>query len=415
MNKGKSAERRRRKAAGLSRDVAVTVAGLPRRLGFLLSKNGFTEEERWYIRLRRGLSSGYCFPACTEDFLSMEQSFGATFRPRAGDGDKLVWPSIIDGNSEIILFDRQKNKKVRMTNHPATQTNPDISESYVVWQDDRNSVEGPIRNYDIYLYDLVAKKGKKLSQAPGNHEEPKIDGNYVVWHNTSRGESNVVVYNLSTNKEETITDNTNAFGIQLDGQIVTWMQYNSPYFDIYTYNLSTKQQVRLTYGEGDHKDPYISGDTIVWHDYRNADRDIYAYNLSATKEQAVAKGPGVDRILGFANGTLVYENKTDQQLYAYNLDTTAVEKLHYSSSTGNIIVLGEAILSVTASGVSSSNIQSSTESGSPGSGVLGTNPPSGITSKAASSEENKETKQVTVTSTNGTHVEHKWKVTRYSL
>ena len=84
----------------------------------------------------------------------------------AGDGDKLDGLSIIDGNSEIILFDRQKNKKVRMTNHPATQTNPDISESYVVWQDDRNSAEGPIRNYDIYLYDLVAKKRKKAFTSP---------------------------------------------------------------------------------------------------------------------------------------------------------------------------------------------------------------------------------------------------------
>ena len=122
------------------------------------------------------------------------------------------------GIQEIFMFDQTTQLETRLTNNPATQGYPSIYGDNVVWQDDRNSLGNSVKSFDIYSYNLLTKEEKKISQTKGNHEEPKYK-NFAVWRNTSDGKSDVILYDLNTGIQESLTNSIDAFGVEITNNL----------------------------------------------------------------------------------------------------------------------------------------------------------------------------------------------------
>ena len=79
-----------------------------------------------------------------------------------------------------------------MTQDPADQTNPDIQNGVIVWQDNRND------NWDIYLYDRNVQKEKAICIQSGDQTMPRMifDGRTgsIVWEDSRRGDKDIYIY-----------------------------------------------------------------------------------------------------------------------------------------------------------------------------------------------------------------------------
>lgn len=283
------------------------------------------------------------------------------------DGNRLVWSSFVDGNFEVFLFDQDTQTETRLTTHPANQGYPSIYGDYVVWQDDRNYTDQPVKSFDIYSYNLLTKEETKISQTTGNHEEPRIYKNYVVWRNTSGGKSEVLLYDLTTNTQKSIASSVQAFGVDIFENSVVWMQYNSPYFDIYSYDLVNGAVKRLTNGGGHHKDPHVYGNQVIWHDYRNGERDIYLYDTGSGTEKNLTPGAGNSTIKGINNGQVLFADDKTNTLLLYNTESNQEQNLGSIVSNQMIVFDGSSITMVSNNGITRSSISSliSSNIGSP--------------------------------------------------
>ncbi len=83
----------------------------------------------------------------------------------------------------------------------------------------------------------------------------------------------------------------------IEGNIVVWQDNRNNNWDIFGYNLTTQKEFQITDESHDQTNPAISGNVVVWQDNRNGNSEIYA---------VVLDGPEVawctSRIAGDANG-----------------------------------------------------------------------------------------------------------------
>jgi beta propeller repeat protein len=126
------------------------------------------------------------------------------------------------------------------------QSNPDVSGTRVVWQDERAGT----RQDDIYLYDLATGAETPVATDPGSQISPRIDGDWVVWISN---------------------DNYNVYGVP---------QVN----DLFARNLATGQVVQITDDSGAvrQESPAIKDGKVVWAQsyYGMPEVGIYMYDLS---------------------------------------------------------------------------------------------------------------------------------------
>jgi beta propeller repeat protein len=83
--------------------------------------------------------------------------------------------------------------ELRLTNSAFDQSNPAISGTNVVWQDNQNG------NWDIYLYDGVTGQTRRLTDNSSDQMRPQIAGRYVVWEdyrNSAEQKNNPDIYLL---------------------------------------------------------------------------------------------------------------------------------------------------------------------------------------------------------------------------
>lgn len=83
---------------------------------------------------------------------------------------------------------------------------PDISGSWIVWQDSRNG------NLDIYAYDISTETEHQITRNSGNQGWPRISGHLIAWRDyrnwdgTGEASADIYGYDLSTHKEFVISD-----------------------------------------------------------------------------------------------------------------------------------------------------------------------------------------------------------------
>jgi len=116
------------------------------------------------------LSSQTEFPICTDSSSTSEYP--------AISGDIVVWHDTRtrpDTGFDIYGYDLSTQTEFAICTDTAWQRFPDISDTLVVWQDNRNG------DYDIFGYDFTTQTEFPIATGLGDQTRPAVSGNFVVW------------------------------------------------------------------------------------------------------------------------------------------------------------------------------------------------------------------------------------------
>lgn len=224
---------------------------------------------------------------------------GAQMYPEISN-TRVVWQDQRNGNWDIYTKDISGGSSIAVTTHPSDQTMPSISGDIIVWQDMRNG------NWDIYGYDISKGQEFIISSDPGNQERPVISGEWVSWQDVRAGNWDIYAYNINTQEKIRITSHErDQIHPAISGNVLTWEDYLHGLGEIYKYDLNTRTELRYTYNIYNQTLPSISGSTIAWTDQRNNQRDIYFSN-SLFGEIRVTYGVGDHSQTTILNDVIVY-------------------------------------------------------------------------------------------------------------
>ena len=193
----------------------------------------------------------------------------------------------------VLQFD-----EFQITTNTASQTQPDISNYRIVYQDNRNG------NWDIYVYTVqgAIDPEARVTTDVANQMEPAIYGDIIVYQDDRNGNWDIYMYNLVSQTETRIT--TNAASQQypeISNNRIVWEDYRNGNPDIYMYDLTTQTETRIT-TSSQNRDPAISGNLIAYQKQifeNNAYRwAIYYFDLATNVETQVSDGnkyePAID-------------------------------------------------------------------------------------------------------------------------
>jgi hypothetical protein len=110
----------------------------------------------------------------------------------------IVWHRLIDGRTQIILYDIERGEETQLTNDRYNNMQPNRYGDYTVWQgwvgDD----------WEIFLYE-----GDEITMITDNttHDvTPSVNDRYVVWQSFENDAWHMKVYDIKTKNIETISD-----------------------------------------------------------------------------------------------------------------------------------------------------------------------------------------------------------------
>jgi len=203
---------------------------------------------------------------------------------------------------------------VQITTDPNHQLNPDIYGDIIVWTDNRNG------NSDIYMYDLSTDQETQITTDTASQSGPSIYGNKIVWTDNRNGNSDIYMYDLSTDQETQITtDTASQSGPSIYGNKIVWTDFRNDNFDpnafyliitynydIYLYDLSTNQETQITTSGRTQDNPHIYGDKITFQSGGGeGDSYILMYDLSTNQETQISEG----EISWKVSSPFIYGNK----------------------------------------------------------------------------------------------------------
>jgi len=228
-------------------------------------------------------------------------------------GNKIVWAMRTAASGfkfDIYLYDLgddgvygtlDDSGVIQLTNDSLANIEPSISGNKIVWRSSRDG------NTDIYLYDLGRdgvygtrddSKITRVSDDPTIQGMPSISGNKIVWADLRHGDFEIYLYDMGRDGLFGTRDDsgeirlTNALGHQGAAEIsknkIVWMDQRDGAPDIYLYDLGKdgvygtrddSGELRITADEDYQGMPDISGNTIVWTDGRHDEGDVYLYDL----------------------------------------------------------------------------------------------------------------------------------------
>jgi beta propeller repeat protein len=172
-----------------------------------------------------------------------------------------------------------------VVNGPATQTDPALCGSTVVWSDTGN-------NSDIYAKPLPS--GSVISVATSSAVEAYpacVAGRVVYTFAPANGSSDIRLYNIGTGQTSVVANEFwNEWRPSISGNRVVWQAWpNGPGspegIQIYGKDLSTNQNFVVSEGMDNQTAPVISGTTVAWEDLRSGHSQIWWRDIATTMPQ----------------------------------------------------------------------------------------------------------------------------------
>lgn len=144
-------------------------------------------------------------------------------------------------------------------------------------------------NNELYLYDVSTGQKRQITSDGVNAYAPRIWGRRIVWFDTrSRtGNYDIYLYDLADETEQRIAENAASVGgvVPTSGLDIfgDWVVWESDRYglnkNILLYDLSTGKEQPITVNPSDQFNAAISGNQLVWEDTRNKDWVIYRYEI----------------------------------------------------------------------------------------------------------------------------------------
>ena len=220
----------------------------------------------------------------------------------------IVW---ID-NGRLRAKDLSSGAVLSVTTGPATQTDPAVCGSVVVWSDTAN-------NSDIYAKNLAGGSQIAVATSPAVEAYPACDAGRVVYtHAPLGGGSDIRLYDIGTGQTQTVTEELwNEWRPAISGNRVVWQAWPAQPdiaqgIQIWGTNLATGQDFVVSNGPNHQTAPAISGSTVAWEDVRSADgqREIWWRDLGTTMNEKPVDGtlPGSQQDVSIFGRRIAFQN-----------------------------------------------------------------------------------------------------------
>ncbi|MFW3146776.1 MAG: PKD domain-containing protein [Thermoplasmatota archaeon] len=174
--------------------------------------------------------------------------------------------------------------EIPITTNPSVQFLAKIHEDKVVWCDNRTG------DYDIYLYDISTENETRITNDTSNQTHPDIFSDRIVWQDYRNGHWDIYLYNLTTGTEVQVTSNGwDQSSPVIYGDTIAYIENKngaSPY-DFFTHDLRTGIQTRITFDEHYKINPAIHDNLLVWQE-SGPGWGIKAYDLLTGIESTIA-------------------------------------------------------------------------------------------------------------------------------
>ena len=180
------------------------------------------------------------------------------------------------------MYNISTDKEVRITNDGSDNIHPNIYSDRIVWE---RCSEG---QSNIYMYNISTNKLTAVT-INGKSYNPAIYGDRVVWEDHRLADefdlssSDIYEYDFLNHNETQISTSKRACYSAIFDNIIVWQDYRNGNDDIYMYDISTSREAQITTNKSEQEFPAIYGDSIVWQDYRNVPYkpDIYSRTISS--------------------------------------------------------------------------------------------------------------------------------------
>ncbi len=218
------------------------------------------------------------------DLDSMEETEIAEGRSASIHGDLIAFSRYVDADENIFLHNLSSGATIQLNEDLGYQINPEISDSTIIWQDNRND------SSDIYSYDLASQTISRITDDRISQGHTALDGKKIVWveyyklgiFNVGDG---VYIYDLESGEKSQISRASYSFRAlidliapSIDGETVAWNEKIGGSNNIYA--LYGGKEIQLTADYGEEYNPSVYGDRIAFiRDY-----DIYLFDMANNKE-----------------------------------------------------------------------------------------------------------------------------------
>jgi beta propeller repeat protein len=238
-------------------------------------------------------------------------------------GNRVIWTDERNGgsaNTDIYMRDLDPTwGESRITDLASDESSPDISDSHIVWHDDRGA------NWDVYMYDLATAAETLISGAAYDQWYPSVWGNRIVWEDWRNFNPDIYMLDLATGVEAPIcTGPEGQCHPAVWGDRIVWEDARNGNYDIYMYDLATATETPICVAGGDQVSPAIWGDRIVWADERTGNFDIYMYDVATHIETPVCTAAYNQRAPAIWGDRIVWEDGRSggtPDIYMYDLAT----------------------------------------------------------------------------------------------
>jgi beta propeller repeat protein len=169
-----------------------------------------------------------------------------------------------------------------VTTGPATQTDPALCGSVVVWSDTGN-------NSDVYAKDLAGGSVIAVATSEAVEAYAACDAGRVVYTYAPLGvDSDIRIYNIGSGQTEVLSNEFwNEWRPAISGNRVVWQAWPTQPdtvqgIQILGTTLDTGQDFVVSDGSGHQTAPVISGSTVAWEDPRSGQTEIWWRDLATT-------------------------------------------------------------------------------------------------------------------------------------
>lgn len=215
--------------------------------------------------------------------------------------DRSLQPQIDDlrDSPDIMGYDLKTGKPLLVTNVPGAQTEPDVSGSIVVWQDQGRTcatcaadIMG--KNLDTGATFVVA--GGSDNQDQVDHAHPAIWGKNVSWVELSRYSEAIMLRNLDSGNisrivDVPVTSHTTVSRPVLSSEYIVWTELQSEgigdtnHVKLQAYNLANGKVTTIAENNYGSIQYAVSDHHVVW-----ADAELHIADLSAGKSAVLYQG-----------------------------------------------------------------------------------------------------------------------------
>jgi Tol biopolymer transport system component len=169
-----------------------------------------------------------------------------------------------------------------VVNGPATQADPAVCGSVVVWSDTHN-------NSDIYAKQLPSGPEIQVATSQAVEAYPACDAGRVVYSSSPLGGiSDVKLYDIAAQQTRDVANQPyNEWRPSISGNRVVWQAWPGPDINILGTNLATGQNFTVTDAAENQTAPVISGSTVAWEDLRSGsgESQIWWRDVATTMPQ----------------------------------------------------------------------------------------------------------------------------------